>query len=437
MSFTTDFYDISDLMLEAQVEAEGVAFEPLARGGVTSARGFSAAGVAGGFRENEPERLDLALIRSETVARCAGMFTRNEFFAAPVAVCRAHAAAGSARGVIVNSGRANAATGTVGLGNAEEMARMGAKAIGCLPEEVLIASTGVIGQQLRMDKLSDAVDEAGRNASPDGGHDAACAIMTTDTHPKEFAVSWQSKDPSFAGTTFTVGGMAKGSGMIMPNMATMIAVIATDAPLGQTACRQALHPAVDTSFNRVTVDGDSSTNDTCLLLANGAAAEGTGAGWIEPGSRAYAEAAAATKLVCTTLARAMAADGEGATKLVTIHVKGAENDGQAEAAARTVANSELVKTAIFGHDANWGRVAAAIGRSGAHMNQTRISIDFLGIRVFDRGLPAPFDEERMLGLFEDDEILISVDLALGNGEATIWTCDLSHEYITINGSYRS
>ena len=440
MSFSTDFFDISGFAPKTGCSKTGCAasthFNVVEHGGVTSAKGFSASGVAGCFRPAEPDRLDLAVIASDEPARCAGTFTKNEFFAAPVAVCREHVEGGSARCIVINSGTANAATGTVGLDNARAMARMAADELGCEESEALIASTGVIGRHLNLELLEPAIKAGVAALSPDGGHQAAVAILTTDTHPKEFAVSWTTSDPTYAGATFTVGGMAKGAGMIMPNMATMIACLTTDAPLSQTACQQALSAAVERSFNRVTVDGDTSTNDTCLLLANGAAAP-AGSPWIAPDSPAYHECEAAIQLVCTTIARAMAADGEGATKLVTVNVAGAANDADAELAARTVANSPLVKTAIFGHDANWGRIAAAIGRSGAQVDQTRMDITFMGEKMLVGGLPVPFSEELMLQLFEQPEIVIDAQLNLGDGSATIWTCDFSYDYVHINGDYRS
>ena len=432
MSYSTDFFDISGLALEPPSLDD---FAVIERGGVTSAQGFKACGVAGCFRPATPDRLDLAIVASDAPARCAGTFTKNEFYAAPVAVSREHAAQGCAKGVVINSGTANAATGTVGMDNARRMAAIGAEALGCATEEVLIASTGVIGRHMDMGKLEAAIRAAAPKLSADAGHDAAVAILTTDTHAKEFAVSWTTADPAYDKATFTVGGMAKGAGMIMPNMATMISVITTDAPLGQTCCQQALSAAVDGSFNKVTVDGDTSTNDTCLLLANGAAA--AGAPWIEPGSIAAAECAAAVAYVCTTIARAMAADGEGATKLLTVHIAGAANDAEAETAARTVANSMLVKTAIFGHDANWGRIAAAIGRSGVRMRQENMDIDLMGVNVLKAGLPVPFDEDDMLVRFEAPEIVIDADLGEGEGESTIWSCDLTFDYVHINGDYRS
>ncbi len=406
-------------------------------GGVASALGFKATGIHAGFRKN-PGRLDMALVAADEPCACAGVFTQNVFCAAPVTVSREHlegVSHGMARAVIVNSGIANAATGERGLEAAREMARIAADGLGCTEGEVMVASTGVIGQHLPLEPFKTGVPEAVAALSREGGHDAACAIMTTDTHPKEAAISFQVDAPDYAGCTFTVGGMAKGSGMIMPNMATMISVITTDAPIRDDVLHAALVRAVNVSFNKVTVDSDTSTNDTCLIFASGAAAPG--AEPFAPESAGLAAFEAALQAVCVNLARQMAADGEGATRLVTVNVTGAATDADADAAARTVANSPLVKTAITGHDANWGRIAGAVGRSGARFRQEDVSIDIMGLPVCRQGMTVPFDEDEALRRFEDPEIAIDIDLGAGDAKTTVWTCDFSHEYITINGDYRT
>ena len=417
-------------------------------GGVASAAGFAAGGIHAGFRD-DPARLDMALVEADELCTAAGVFTQNVFCAAPVTVSRAHLddrGYGTARAVVVNSGIANAATGPDGIDAASRTASLVADAVGCASEDVLVASTGIIGQQLDTTPFETGVPmllaafagdvPAGAPALGATGHDAARAIMTTDTHPKEAAVSYASADPAYEGATFTVGGMAKGSGMIMPNMATMISVITTDAPVAAPALHQALVSAVNDSFNRVTVDGDTSTNDTCILMASGKAAP-AGAPAITAGSAAFAEFEAALRAVTTTLARAMAADGEGATKLITVHVTGAATDADADAAARTVANSPLVETGVFWHDSNWVLIAGALGRSGAQFAQENVSIDIMGLPVMRGGLPVPFDEEEALRRFEAAEILLAADLGAGDAEAVVWTCDFSHEYVSINGDYRS
>lgn len=406
-------------------------------GGVSSAKGFRAGGIHAGFRD-DPNRLDMALVEADELCPAAGVFTQNVFCAAPVTVSREHldgVGYGFARAMVINSGIANAATGSVGLENARKTAGIVASAVGCMSEDVLVASTGIIGQQLDIAPFETGVPALHGIIGETTGNSAARAIMTTDTVSKEAAVSFETADAEYAGCTFTVGGMAKGSGMIMPNMATMIAIVTTDAPIAAAHLSQILRDAVGVSFNKITVDSDTSTNDTCVTLASGAAAPG--AAPIEPGTPAYRALAAAYKEVCTHLARMMAADGEGATRLVTVHVAGAATDADADAAARTIANSPLVKTAIYGHDANWGRIAAAAGRSGAAFRQEDVSIDIMGMPVCRGGLTVAFDEEEALRRFEAPEIAIDVNLGAGTCETTMWTCDFSHDYVTINGDYRT
>lgn len=407
-------------------------------GGVTSAKGFRAGGIHAGFRK-EPTRLDMALIEADELCSAAGTFTQNIFCAAPVIISRENLGGvgyGVARAVVINSGTANAATGFIGLETARESCEIIGGVVGCAPEDVLVASTGVIGQILDVEPFRTAAPQLHEQLSVEGAHEAARAIMTTDTIPKEQAVRYISQDPAYEGVEFCVGGMAKGSGMIMPNMATMISVLTTDAPLKPALLHKALVAAVQKSFNKVTVDSDTSTNDTCFLLASGKACE-PGCASFEEGSRAYAEFCEALEVVTQNLARTMARDGEGATKLVTVTVRGALNNEEADQAARTVANSPLVKTAIFGHDANWGRIAGALGRSGAHFEQEKVSIDIMGIPVCRDGLTVPFDEEEALRRFELPEIVLEANLGAGQAETTVWTCDFSYDYVKINGDYRT
>ena len=407
-------------------------------GGVTAARGFRASGVHAGFRK-DPERRDLALVVADEPCACAAVFTENVFCSAPVTVSREHLEGrgyGTARAVVVNSGNANAATGEPGLEAARETARIAGDAVGCPASEVLVASTGVIGVQLPLAPFGTGLPAAVSLLSADGGADAARAIMTTDTRPKEAAATFSGDGVGYEGCTFTVGGMAKGSGMIMPNMATMIAVLATDAPIAPNALHEALVRAVGRSFNKVTIDSDTSTNDSCFLFANGDAAP-AGAEAFDPDGAAFARFEEALTDVCETLARSMAADGEGASRLVTVHVTGAASDEDADLAARAVANSPLVKTAVCGRDANWGRIAAAVGKSGAAFRQEDVDIDIMGLPVCRGGLAQAFDEDEALRRFEEPEIAIDVDLGAGEAETTVWTCDFTHEYITINGDYRS
>lgn len=419
--------------------SSAVSLRPIARGGVTSAQGFTAAGVHAGFRKN-PGRADLALVVADRPVAAAGVFTTNRFCAAPVQVSREQLGGiehgyGTMRAVVINSGNANAATGEPGLAIARETCGVVADALGCKAGEVLVASTGVIGVPLDIEPFEQGVPQAAAALSREGAHDAARAIMTTDTHAKEHAVAYESTAPGFEGCAFTVGGMCKGSGMIMPNMATMIAVITTDAPVQPAALHEILLSQVRVTFNKVTVDSDSSTNDTCVIFASGDAAPGVAL--IEQGTPAYAELCQAVHAVCENLARAIAADGEGASKLVTVNVHGAATKADADTAARSVANSPLVKTAIAGHDCNWGRIAAALGKCGVPFDQSRVDIDIMGMPVCRAGLTVPFDEAEALRRFEEPEIVIEANLGAGTCSTTVWTCDLTHEYVSINADYRS
>ncbi len=404
-------------------------------GGVCAALGIKASGTHAGFRA-DPNRLDLAVVASYKACTCAATFTTNRFCAAPVQISRERAASGVARAVMLNSGNANASTGDQGLAVARESARLLAKALECPEEQVLVASTGVIGQQQAIDPYVDgaAAAVAALGSDEAHAHAAARAVMTTDTVPKE--VSLEGTLPCAEGEkprTVHVGGFCKGSGMIMPNMATMLCVLTTDAPLTAAAAKAALQAAVRASFNKVTVDSDTSTNDSCFLLATGAA----GGEPINEGTPAFDAIAGAIRVACETLARKIAADGEGATKLVTVDVLGCKTDEDADTVARSIANSPLVKTAIFGHDANWGRVAAAAGKCGVEFDQYDVDIDLLGVPVLRAGIPVPMDEEDMLRRFEGPEVSIVIDLGQGDASTRIWTCDFSHEYIVINGDYRT
>lgn len=402
-------------------------------GGVCAAAGFRAAAVHAGFQP-DPDRLDLALVVADEPAAVAGVFTKNVFCAPPVTVCREHLAQGGyARAFVANTKIANAATGLPGLENARRTCALLADILGCAPEQVLVASTGIIGQHLNMDTMQAGLPLVAEQLGRDPEfNDLACAraIMTTDTKPKRAAVSY--RDAS--GAVYHVGGMCKGSGMISPNMATMICLVTTDAPVAPAPLDAALRAAVNETFNRVTVDSDTSTNDTCVVMASGAAG---GEPIAQPSGERYADFAAALHAVCDALARQIAADGEGATRLVKVTVMGAADDEQAQAAARTVATSPLVKTAIAGRDANWGRIAAALGRSGAQFDQYDVDIDILGIPVCRGGLVVDFDEEEAARRFALPQVDIVCDLGAGRGCATVWTCDLTHEYISINGDYRS
>jgi glutamate N-acetyltransferase/amino-acid N-acetyltransferase len=420
-------------------------------GGLGAVKGLRCAGISAGFRRN-PERRDLALVVAEKPAVATGVFTQNLFCAAPVTVSRQHLArlamedadnprdGTGARAIVLNSGNANASTGEPGLETAIQTAHIAARHLGCEPHQVLVASTGVIGVPLMTDTFVTGIPLAlAELGAADGtafaaGHAAASAIMTTDTRPKQAAVTFTATQSDGSEVTYIIAGMAKGSGMIQPNMATLLGVLATDAWLTQEAIDLALKQVMDVTFNKVTIDSDTSTNDSVYLLATGATAGRT----INPTCPLFAPFVFALQTLCEDLARQIAADGEGATKLITITVTGALDDSDADLAGRAVANSPLVKTAVAGHDANWGRVAMAIGKSGARFQQKDVNISIMGLPVCHHGLPVPFDEADALQRFErDTEILIDINLGAGEGAARLWSCDLTHGYISINGDYRT
>jgi glutamate N-acetyltransferase/amino-acid N-acetyltransferase len=385
--------------------------------GVTM-KGFSAAGVACGIKKGGQP--DLALIVSDRPAYASGVFTTNRVKAAPVLYDQQVLAAGGAvRAVVINAGNANAVTGEQGMTNTREMARLTAEAIGCVPREVLVMSTGVIGVQLPMKRVAEGIKKAAAALSPEGWADAARAIMTTDTHPK---ISQRQQGG------WGMRGIAKGSGMIAPNMATMLGLIVTDSGGGQhtQGFTGELRSAAAGSFNRIVVDGDMSTNDTVLLLANGAAGIYPG----DPFQWTLDE-------VCSDLARAIVRDGEGATKLVEVHVSGAASADDAAAAAHAVATSPLCKTAFYGEDPNWGRFLAAVGRSGAAFDPSQTAVRVGDITLLAGGEPQPFEENAAKAVMQQPEWRLTLELGAGTAHTTVWTCDLSHDYISINADYRT
>jgi glutamate N-acetyltransferase/amino-acid N-acetyltransferase len=386
---------------------------------VTAAKGFVAGGVHCGIRKNG--RRDLALVRSLVPATGTAMFTTNRFLAAPVVVSREHLDVAQPQAVVVNSGVANAATGGQGIADARATAVEAARLLGLEPEEVIVLSTGVIGVPLPLENVLSGIQDAALHLSHCGGATSAEAIMTTDTRSKEAIAH---------GTGFTVGGMAKGSGMIHPNLATMLAVLTTDYPLEPGEAIDVLRPAVDTSFNAISVDGECSTNDTVVLLANGASG-------IERTPATDAEFALCVRKVCGELAKLIVADGEGMTVLAEIRVSGATNEAEARAIAERVATSPLVKTALHGHDANWGRIAAAAGSAKfdggyAHLDPNKLSITIDDVQVLLDGTPTG-DEPVLL----NGHCAIELDLALGTGSANYLTTDLSYDYVRINADYRT
>jgi glutamate N-acetyltransferase/amino-acid N-acetyltransferase len=355
------------------------------------------------------------------------MFTSNAVFAAPVRLCREALQSGQAAAVIINSGCANACTGESGWDAAKQMAANTAEALGVAAENVFVCSTGTIGKPLPIAKISAALPQLNAALSEAGGAEAARAIMTTDTVPKEYAVELET-----GGVTIRVGGMAKGVGMIEPNLATMLAYITTDAAVAPDALQACLKQAVEQSFNSITVDGDMSTNDTVLLLANGVA----GGDLLDANHSDWTAFCEAVNAVALALAKKMVADGEGATKFVTVSVQGAQSDADADLAARAIANSLLCKTAWFGGDPNWGRVIAAVGYSGAEVKQDLIEIRFGDVLTVSGGCMAPgvalADIEKV---YAQKAFEIGVDLHLGNGVSTVYTCDCSYEYVKINAEY--
>jgi glutamate N-acetyltransferase/amino-acid N-acetyltransferase len=396
---------------------------------IAGPQGFVAGAVKAGIKPSGAA--DLAAILSDRPALAAAVTTQNLFPGAPVVITRERVAAGRPlRGVVVNAGVANVCTGEQGLADAREMTRLAAGAAGVAAEEFLVASTGVIGVALPMDKIRAATSALMASLSPEGWAAFARAIMTTDLRRKVSRREIVLAKPG-AGPTPVVLGVCKGSGMIEPNMATMLAFVATDYPLESAAQAAAmLRRAVARSFNRVTVDGDTSTSDTAILLANGAAC---GRADVAPEDDARFEAALCE--ACEELARAIAADGEGATRLATVEVSGAADDEAAHRIAKTIANSPLVKTAIFGRDPNWGRVCAAAGRAGVAFDPTQASLRMQGTPLFDRGAPLAFDRAAAKRSLEAPEVLIQLRVGAGAGFARVWTCDLTYDYVKINADY--
>jgi glutamate N-acetyltransferase/amino-acid N-acetyltransferase len=395
-------------------------------GAITAPSGFQAAGVSCGIKANG--KPDLALVVSDNVAAAAAVFTTNLAQAAPVVLSRDHIrrSGGRARAIVVNSGCANACTGEDGVAHAATMARQTAAAVRCQSEEVLVASTGVIGVKLDMNKVCPGIADASKALSDNGGSHAALAIMTTDPFPKEAAV-----EVAVAGGRFRIGGIAKGSGMIEPMMATMLGFLTTDAALEPAVLRRALKAAVDPTFNAISVDGECSTNDCVFVLANGA----SGA---RIGDAQYDGFVDALRSVCEKLAVGIVRGGEGATKLITVNVVGARSDGDARIAARAIANSPLVKTAVHGGDPNWGRLVAVAGRSGSAFEMDRAAVRIGSVELFRDGIPHDERSEDAAAYLRGRDIEIEVDLGTGgNGRFRMWTCDLSAEYVRINADYRT
>jgi len=394
-------------------------------GGVTAVPGILAGGIAAGIKPSGKK--DLALIYSSSPARAAAVFTTNQVKGAPVLVSMEHVKTGVAQAIVASSGCSNVCTGEQGIRDAREMTKVVGDLLRIPAEQVLVAATGVIGQPLPMDRIRAALPKLVKALSPQGGHAAAEAIMTTDTRPKEAAVKVEVN-----GRPITIGGIAKGVGMIEPHLATMFCFLTTDAAVAPAALRSALMRSVDDSFNRITVDSDQSTSDTVAILANGLAEIAP----LDAGSRGFRQFTRALGAVTTRLARMLVEDGEGATRLVTVAVRGARTRRDAVVVARCVANSPLVKTAINGQDPNWGRIMMAIGKSPAKVDPDRIAVAFEDELLVERGmLREGAKHERIRETMTRPAYTITIDLGLGRGEAHVWTCDLSEEYVRINAKY--
>ncbi len=401
----------------------------LQNGSVTSPAGFRAGAVYSGLKTPGPDKLDLGILASDSPCEAAATFSRNSILSPSVTVSReTMRGGGKIRAVVVNSGNANCSVGEHGVTDAREVIALAAGQAGVAPEEVLICSTGVIGVELPMGLIRAHMGEI--ELGDDGGTDLAKAIITTDTRLKHHAVSFE-VDGEAGGRTITVGGIAKGSGMIHPNMATMLAFMTTDAAVDSGLLKQVLSDAVDVSFNLVSIDTDQSTNDTCILLANGAAGNPP----IVAGSDAADTFAAAVRDVAVHLAREMARDGEGATKLIDATVTGAHSVEDARVAARSIVSSPLVKTAIYGRDPNWGRILMALGKTEIQLDESKLQVFINDIQIVESGAAIPFHAESVVQALGQPEVYLRVALNVGDGHATAWGCDLTEEYVVFNSAY--
>ena len=400
--------------------------EANAKAGVTFPKGFQAAGVKAGIKKSG--NLDVAVIYTEKKAAVAGTFTKNAVAAAPVHVSKEVVATHTAHAIVANAGCANACTGAQGEADAAAMQRIAADALGCSAQDVIVGSTGIIGQLLPMDKVEQGIHAAVKNLSVDGSVDAGNAIITTDTYSKAGATSVM-----IGGKEVRFGIIAKGSGMIRPDMATVLCFITTDADIDGMLLQEALSEVIEHSLNMISIDGDMSTNDMAIVLANGAAGNPK-----ITEKNADCEAFKETLLaLCQGISEKIAADGEGATKFITVHVKGAKSFTDAKTVGMSVANSPLVKTAFFGEDPNWGRVICAVGYAGVPMDPNHTTVQFGGIPVYADGVGVSYDEDALRAVMTAHDIVVEVDLKDGDSEAKVWTCDFSYEYVKINGEYHT
>jgi len=393
------------------------------KGGVTAARGFLAGAVFAGVKASNKGREDMALVASEVPAAAAGVFTTNRVKAAPVRVSKAHLKSKSARAVLLNSGNANACTGPCGIAAAKALAAGTAEVLGCATGQILVCSTGRIGVALPLDKMKGKLPDLVARLSAKGGVSAAKAIMTSDSFAKEYAVEVRAP-----GGTFRVGGMAKGAGMINPNMATMLCVVTTDAKISKGTLQNALHHAAERTFNRITVDGDMSTNDTVLALANGAA----GGASIKSGTPDHALFLEALNEVCLKLAHMIVEDGEGVSKFVTVQVRGASSLQAARKVAEAVANSTLVKCAWAGNDPNWGRILDAAGYCGVRIREELVDIYYDGVAAVRGGTAAPTPKEKLVAAVTPRKFTVTIDLHQGKAFYTVYTTDLTERYVELN-----
>ena len=400
--------------------------EQHAKAGVTFPQGFKAAGVKAGIKKSG--NLDVAVIYTEKEAAVAGTFTQNAVAAAPVFASKAVVKTGTAHAIAANAGCANACTGEQGDKDARAMQSITAEALGCQADDVIVASTGVIGVNLPMDKMEKGLKQAAASLSDNGSEKAGNAIITTDTYSKACAT-----EITLGGKKVRFGAIAKGSGMIQPNMATMLCFITTDAAIDSKLLQAALSEAVEVSFNMISIDGDMSTNDMAIVLANGAA----GNPEITSKDADYETFKQTLQDICQGLAQRIASDGEGATKFLTVNVKGTKSFADAKTIGMSVAKSPLVKTAFFGEDPNWGRVICAVGYAGIPMDPQKTVVKFGGIPVYANGVGVAFDEEALRDVMAQHDIVIDIDMGDGDGEATVWTCDFSYEYVKINGEYHT
>ena len=400
--------------------------EANAKAGVTFPKGFQAAGVKAGIKKSG--NLDVAVIYTEKKAVVAGTFTKNAVAAAPVHVSKEVVATHTAHAIVANAGCANACTGAQGEADAAAMQRIAADALGCSAQDVIVGSTGIIGQLLPMDKVEQGIHAAVKNLSVDGSVDAGNAIITTDTYSKAGATSVM-----IGGKEVRFGIIAKGSGMIRPDMATVLCFITTDADIDGVLLQDALSEVIEHSLNMISIDGDMSTNDMAIVLANGAA----GNPKITEKNADYETFKETLLALCQGISEKIAADGEGATKFITVHVKGAKSFTDAKTVGMSVANSPLVKTAFFGEDPNWGRVICAVGYAGVPMNPNHTTVKFGGIPVYADGMGVSYDADALRTVMTAHDIVVEIDLKNGTEEAKVWTCDFSYEYVKINGEYHT